>query len=113
MVNTNDSWYQYPNKTDSESLLNLFGYVNNQVSGIFFPVILGVVWFIAFVSVFSATGGGRDSASRAFSFASFFSSILAIPLTIGGLLSTKIMFLFFILTGVGALWMKLGASTVD
>lgn len=113
MANTNNSWYQYPNKTDSESITGLFNYVNNQVEGLLFPVILVAVWFISFIAVFSSSGSSKDSASRAFTFASFFCSVLSIPLAITGLLSTKIMFVFFIMTAFGALLLKLNSPTVD
>jgi len=111
MVNTNTSWYQYPNKTDSESLLNLFGYINRQVEGVLFPTILLVIWFVAFIGVFAS--GGRGSASKAFTFASFLNSLLSMPLAITGFLSPKLMFLFFIMTAIGALWIKLDTPAGD
>ena len=113
MVNNASSWYAYPNATDSDSFLNLFGYINRSVEGLFFPVILLVIWFIAFVGVFSSQGSNRVGAGRAFTFASFLCSILAIPLVITGFLAVKFMYLCFIFVAVGALWIKLQAPAGD
>lgn len=113
MVNTNDSWYQYPNSTDTKNLLNFFGYVNNQVSGVLFPVLLVVIWFVAFVAAFTSGGSNRNSAARAWTFASFIISILAIPLAIVGLLAAKFMYTSFIFLSIGVLWLTLSSPAGD
>ena len=99
-------WYAYPNSTDSTGIFEFMRYVNVTADGLFFPVILLVIWFIAFIGVFSSGGQGRASASRGFAFASFLISVLSIMLSIMGFLAPKFMYLTFILTGVGALWLK-------
>lgn len=112
MVNTNTSWYQYPNATDSRSLLDVFGYVNRTASDLFLPGILLVTWVIAFVSVFSASGSDRTAAARAWTFSSFFIALLSVPLVITGLLAAKFMYLTFIMVALGALWLNLGKDNL-
>ena len=67
------------------------------------PVILLVVWVVAFVGAISE---GRQ-ASRGFIFASFISSILAILLSLIGFLASQYMYFCFILTGIGLIWYSL------
>jgi len=100
-------WYALPNSTQSEGMFELFKYVNTTAEGLFIPVILLVVWFISFIGVFGATGGGRESAARSFTFASFLVSILSVMTGIMGLLAPKFMYLTFVLVGIGVLWLKM------
>jgi hypothetical protein len=67
------------------------------------PFVLLGIWFIAFIGVLSE---GR-SASRAFIFAGFVSSILAIILSLIGLLNPQYMYFSFLLVGAGVIWYKL------
>lgn len=67
------------------------------------PMMLLVVWVIAFVGAISE---GRQ-ASRGFIFASFIASILALPLALIGMLSSQYMYFSFILVGAGLIWSKL------
>ena len=113
MVNTNDSWYQYPNGTDSESLFNYMGYVNNVVDGLFFPVILLVIWVISFLTAFAASGGGRPAAARSWVVSSFIVSILSIMSSIMGFLAPKFMYLSFIALALGLLWLRLETPSMD
>lgn len=104
------AYYEYPNSTDTQGLFQYFGYINRAADGLFFPVILLVVWFISFISIFSSSGGNRPAAARGFAFSSFLTSILSIMLAIMGFLAPKFMYLNFILTAVGILWVKLESS---
>ena len=113
MVNTNNSWYQYPNASDSTNLYQVFNYINNISDNYFFPTMLLVIWFISFVSVFSLGGRSNGSAARAWTFSSFIVSILAIMTTIMGFLSTKYMYLTFVMLGLGVLWLKLSSPTIE
>ena len=103
-------WYEYPNSTDTQGMLSFFGYINRITDGLFFPVILLVIWFVSFVGVFGAGGATRPAAARAFTFASFLCSILGIMTAIMGFFASKFMYLFFILTAVGLIWMKIEAT---
>ena len=69
------------------------------------------IWL--FVGVFSSQGSNRNAAARAFTFASFLCSILAIPLVVTGFLAVKFMYLCFIFVAVGALWIKLSSPAGD
>lgn len=96
--------YALPNKTDTEGIYELFRYVNNTAGGIFFPVIILVIWIIAFVSMLFSGNLERPSSSKAWIFASFVSSILSILLSILGLMASKYMYINFVLLGFGVLW---------
>ena len=88
---------------DASNVYTLFSFINNGVHGAFIPVILGVVWIIAMIGAISE---GRQ-ASRAFIFASFIVSILAIPLALVGMLNSQYMYFSFLLVGAGLIWYKL------
>jgi len=47
----NDTWFPEPTSADSGGYFEFFRYVNNVAEGMFFPVILLVIWIIAFVSM--------------------------------------------------------------
>ena len=87
----------------TSNLYELFKFVNDGVSGTFMPVMLGVIWIIAMIGAISE---GRQ-ASRAFIFASFISSILAIVLSLVGMLNTQYMYFSFLMVGAGLIWYKL------
>jgi len=87
----------------TSNLYELFKFVNDGVSGTFMPVMLGVIWIIAMIGAISE---GRQ-ASRAFIFASFISSILAIILSLIGMLNTQYMYFSFLMVGAGLIWYKL------
>lgn len=94
----------YPVLTGNETnLYQIFQYVNSGVSGAFMPVMLGVIWVVAMIGAISE---GRQ-ASRAFIFASFISSILAIVLSLIGMLNTQYMYFSFLLVAAGLVWYKL------
>lgn len=91
------------NGTDTQNLYTLFKFVNNGVSGVFMPIMLGVIWIIAFIGAMSE---GRQ-ASRSFIFASFVISILSILLALIGLLNVQYMYISFLMVGIGIIWNKL------
>lgn len=94
-------YYSYPNATDSESFFTLFRYVNTGVEGVLASGLLFVIWGIAFIA------GKQFGTEKAFTFASFFAAILAIPLAVFGFINPAIMYIFLILTAGGAVWIKL------
>ena len=108
MATNASSWYQYPNSTDTKGIFEFFRFINNEATDyLFFPVILLVIWFIAFVSVFSSGGLNRPAAARSWTFASFLCAILSILMATMGFLAPKFMYITFIMVSVGILWVKL------
>lgn len=96
--------FPVPNVTDTEDIFSVFRFVNNEASaGIFFPIILLSIWFIALIGSFAE---GRQ-AVKAWIFASFISSILAIMLAIMGFLENKWMYLLILFVAFGLFWMRL------
>ena len=99
--------YPYPtlnvNGTDGDNLYHLFKFVNDGVSGIFMPVMLATIWFIAFIG---ALADGRQ-ASRGFIFASFICSVLAIILSLIGMLASQYMYFSFLMVAGGLIWYQL------
>jgi len=94
----------YPMLTGNETnLYDYFSFVNNGVKGIFMPIILFAVWIIAFIG---ALAEGRQ-ASRGFIFASFIFSILAIMLSLIGMLNPQYMYFSFLMVAAGLVWYKL------
>jgi len=95
------AYYPTPTNNDTQGIYEYFNYVNNVADGLFFPVIIFVIWFISFFAI------KQYSTSRAWTFASFFCSILAMTLTVLNLINSKFMYAFFIATVIGFVWLKL------
>lgn len=92
--------YPVASGNNTANLYELFRFANDGVGGTFMPVMLAVIWIIAFIGSISE---GRQ-ASRAFIFASFVGSILAMILVILGMLNIQYMYLLFLGVGVGVIW---------
>lgn len=96
-----------PGVNDTRTIEAMFGWVNNTATGgIFFPVILFSIWVIVFIGSVSE---GRQ-ASRAFMWANFSCSILAIILALLGFLQPSFMYLFIMMLAFSLIWFKLGNS---
>jgi len=96
--------YSVLNVTDTQNLYTLFKFANGSATnGTFMPIMLLVIWFIALIGSISE---GRQ-ASRAFIFASFVASILAIILSLIGMLSPQYMYFTFLMVAAGLVWYKL------
>lgn len=96
--------YPIPNASDTGDLQEIFRFVNDSATaGIFFPIILLTIWLIAFIG---AIAEGRE-AYRAWIFASFISTILAIILGLLGFLQPSYIYFLIIMLGVGMIWAKL------
>jgi len=95
------AYYAEPNSTDTVGFYEFFRYVNTTAEGLFFPVILLVVWVVIFV------GTKQYSTARAWTVASAITAFLSIPLAITSLIASRYMYLSFVLTAVGVLWLKL------
>lgn len=114
MINETNRWYSYPNSTDSESLYSFFNFINNTTDGLFFPVILLAIWFISFVGSYKyMPRTGASQSARAWVFSSFPVSVLSILTAVMGFLSSKYMYLSFILLAGGVLWLKISTPTTE
>ena len=103
----NYSYYPVPNINDTKDLLTIFQFINNSATGgLFFPLMIVVIWVIQFVGILSQ---GRDS-SRAFTFASFTASILSIILGLLAMMEQKWIYLLVIMVSLGAFWIKLASA---
>ena len=95
------AYYVPPTGNDTLGFYEYFNYVNVVSTGLFFPVMMFVIWIIAFFAL------KQYSSARAWTFASFFCSILSILLAVMDLISSKFMYVFFIFLVVGLVWLKL------
>lgn len=100
-------WYIEPTANDTAGIYEFFRYVNNVSSGLFFPVILLVVWIISFITMLFSGSADRPSASKAWVFSSFLTMVLAIPLTVMDLVASKYMYMTILFLGIGVLWLIL------
>lgn len=93
--------YPMPDNNDTQGFLELFTYINNVTDGLFFPMILFIIWIVTFIAskIFSN--------SRAFTVASFITSFLSMMLAVLGLAAPKYAYLSIILLAAGILWIKL------
>ncbi|MFW6172894.1 MAG: hypothetical protein ACOC5T_04045 [Elusimicrobiota bacterium] len=91
------AYYVEPTANDTKGFFEFFKYVNTVADGLFFPVLLLVVWVIVFVATKTYT------TPRAWTAASITVSFLSIPLTIAGLVAPRWMYMSFVLTAAGVL----------
>ena len=98
--------YPEPNINETTGLFEVFQYVSRAdvTSGLFFPVIMLVLWTVMFVSM------KQYSTSRAFTASSFICMILSILLSVAGLLAPRYMYMCIVLVAIGAVWLKLETS---
>ena len=100
----NATYFPIPKPEDTRDLLSIFQFVSSDLTnGLFFPLIILVIWIVQFIGVLAA---GRP-ASRAFVFASFTTTILSILLGILGMMEQKWIYLLIIGVSLGAFWIKL------
>lgn len=96
------TYYPVPTGNDTKGFFEMFKFIGVTASeGLFWPVILLVIWVVAFLALKSY------STSRAWTFASFFCSILGIMLAVLDYMAPNWMYLCFFLTAVGLVWLKL------
>lgn len=101
----NATWFIEPNSSDTGGAFQFFRFTNNAVEGLFFPVILLVIWVISFTTMLFSGSYMRPSAAKAWTFASFFTMILSIGLVVLDLVAPKWMYVAIVLTGIGVLWL--------
>ena len=95
------AYYAEPTANDTKGFFEFFSYVNTVADGMFFPIILLVLWVIIFI------GTKQYSTSRAWTAASVVCSFLAMPLAIAGLVAPRWVYLSVVLSAAGVLWLKL------
>ncbi len=101
------TYYPVPSANDTRDLLTVFQWVSNTATeGLFFPIMIMVIWVIQFIGVLSE---GRP-ASRAWLFASFTATILSIILGILAMLSQKWVYLLVLMVSLGAFWIYLSRA---
>ena len=103
----NATYYPIPTGNDTRDLLSVFQFISNEAtSGLFFPIMILVIWVVQFIGVLSE---GRN-ASRAFLFASFTATILSVILGILAMLAQKWIYLLVLMVSLGAFWIKLATA---
>lgn len=96
------TYYTVPTANDTKGFFEIFKYIGVTASGgLFWPVILLVIWVVTFIALKSY------STSRAWTFASFFCSVLGILLAVMDYMAPTWMYLCIFLTAIGAVWLKL------
>jgi len=91
-----------PNNTDTESMFTLARYASG-IEPLLFPVIMLSLWVVFFI-IMMVRG---ETPSRAWTFTSFFTSVLGIPLALIGFLSPNTMYLLGSFVAIGIAWMIL------
>lgn len=103
----NASYFPIPEPSDTRDLLSIFQFVNNDLTnGLFFPLMIVVIWTVQFVGVLAE----NRPASRAFVYASFTATILSIMLGLLALMEQKWIYLLVIAVSLGAFWIKLATA---
>ena len=103
----NATYFPTPTPEDTRSLLSIFQFVSNDLTGgLFWPLMILVIWVVQFIGVIA----DGKLASRAFVYASFSATILSIMLGILAMLAQKWIYLLIIAVSLGAFWLKLASS---
>ena len=103
----NATYYKVATTNNTRSLLDIFQFVSNDLTGgLFFPIIILVIWVVQFIGVLAE---GRP-ASRAFVFASFTATILSIMLGLLAMMEQRWIYLLVIMVSLGAFWIKLSSA---
>ncbi len=101
------TYFPVPNATDTRDFLSVFQWISDSATqGLFFPIVIFVIWIVQFIGVLSE---GRPG-SRAFLFASFTATILSIVLGILAMMAQKWIYLLILMASLGAFWVKLASA---
>lgn len=101
------TYYPIPAVNDTQDMLTIFQFISNDATqGLFFPIMVLVIWVIQFIGVMAE---GRAS-SRAFLFASFTATILSIILGILAMMAQKWVYLLVLMVSLGIFWVKLASA---
>ena len=99
------AYYVVPTGNETNGFYELFKYIGvSATGGLFWPVMLLVIWVVSFMAF------KNYSTSRAWTFASFFCSILAIFMSLMDYLAPKWMYFVIFMTLIGFVWLKLEAD---
>lgn len=98
--------YPVPTVNDTQGIYEVARFANTASDNILFPIMLLVVWTIGFIG--SITEG--RVAYKAWTFASFISTILGTMLALMGFLDPKYMYLLVFMTAVGMFWAHLQSN---
>lgn len=95
-------YYNVPTGNQTSGMFEIFKFIAvDTTGGYFFPVMLIVIWVVSFMTL------KQFSSSKAWTFASFFCSILGIMLAVMDYMSPRWMYLSVFMTVVGLVWLKL------
>ena len=98
-------YFTTPTVNETKGFYELFQFIGiSATEGLFWPVMLLVIWVVSFMAF------KNYSTSRAWTFASFFCSVLGIILAVLDYMSPNWMYLCIFLTLVGFVWLKLEAE---
>ena len=93
-----------PTVNDTQDFFEIFRFVNDSATdGLFMPIMLLVIWIIAFIGSIAET----KAAYKAWTFASFIGTILAILLALMGFLDAKYIYLAVFGVAIGIFWTHL------
>jgi len=99
------TYFVTPTGNDTAGFYELFKFVAvSGTDGLLWPVMLLVIWVVSFMAF------KNYSTSRAWTFASFFCSILGIMMAVLDYMAPVWMYLCIILTVIGFVWLKLEAN---
>ena len=101
------TYFPVPAANDTRDLLSIFQWISNSATdGLFFPIMILVIWVIQFIGVLSES----RPASRAFVFASFTATILSVILGILAMMAQKWIYLLILMVSLGVFWTKLQSA---
>ena len=98
-------YFTTPTANETKGFYELFQFIGiSATEGLFWPVMLLVIWVVSFMAF------KNYSTSRAWTFASFFCSVLGIIMAVLDYMSPNWMYLTIFMTLVGFVWLKLEAE---
>ena len=96
------AYFTVPTGNETAGFYEIFKFVGvSATAGLFWPVMLLVIWIVSFLAF------KNYSTSRAWTFASFFCSILGIFMAILDYMNPRWMYLVIFMTLIGFVWLKL------
>lgn len=99
------AYYDLPTANDTSGFYEMFRFVSvDATGGVFFPSMLLVIWVISFLAI------KQYSNPKAFTFASFFCTMLGIMMATLNLIEPRWMYLSVVMTMIGFVWLKLDTT---
>ena len=100
------TYYNTPTNEQNRDLLGIFSFVSQETQGLFFPIMLVVLFCIQLIGSLASGSSG----AKAWVSAGFICTILSIPLGILAFVAQKYIYLLIIVTALGVFWLKLASS---